>query len=542
MKMASRTRYDVDVFINLYSGTKKGLTAFAKDAKRTVTEFRKTFQELSKAQKQLAPDSDAFKRLYTDAIVKFAKIKPLYKELYGGLKFRRELDFLRHYKKYLDFEDSRRKLIRFRTEQNKLLAKYQDQVLAFQKSKYALIDLSTQLNELRARYKDNILYAEKFNLITKRARVTFYRWFGVLLSGMFVFNDISNALFGFIRQSINSYMVMASYSDSAYQSIMQLRGGFEDLRYSFVQVLTSTGIFETLANILRSLVSWFENLTPSQQKAIVKLTVFGAVASWVITKLSQLGILILAVSAALGSKGLAGAVEGLGAKVGAVIASIAGLPAWAIALIIASLTGLIVNWKETWNDLKEYSKNMFNTLKDFIGNWFKDLLVMNEGFLDILHGDFVSGLKKISAAIIHFIVSAFEFACNSALNIVRTQVNLMIDMLNGLFKTIDWVAKKIGMSFNFRIRWKMPEVKINVTEKVEEWLDRVMGTHYTTPKEVVVTQPTQSSVVNQTTINNTFDFSIISQSQNDFNDLVTRISEEISEQMNESLSVRGFGY
>ena len=394
-----------------------------------------------------------------------------------------------------------------------------------------LIPFNVEMAKITKRYQDNILYAKRWNAKLAKSTVFFKRFFGVSLSTMFLFRQISDTLFGFIRQSINGYMNMVSQTDAVYKSIMQLKGGFEALKYSFVQAMDQAGIFDMLTNALRSLVTWFENLTPAQQQATAKAIIFAAVGSKILSVLANIGILVI--SAKIAFKGLFGAmIKGAGAA----LSAIAGLPAALIAVIVALLAGWAINWKETWKDLKNYFVSITQDFKDLWENLGKAFRTIGQGFMDLLHGDFKTGFKKIGAAIISILVSAFEFAFKIGYGIVKSSVNLIIDALNGLLKGIDWIAEKVGLNMDYRISWKMPKYNLGLTDRVNRWIDSWAGTNlYGAP----------SSKTKNVSFNNEFNVSIEGVgdfSKENLERLKESFTEGVTEGINKSLAQQGVTY
>lgn len=487
--MANGTKYNVDIELNLYSGTKKGLSQVTKNIRTLAGDISKGISEVKKL-----PEG-SIKR-YAKELDVFSKVGALKEQaalLKEGLGFKNTIEYARRFDKISRLKRARDSLIDYRIKQAKITKQYQE----------------------------NLLYFKKMSAATAKARAVFNSYFGVMLSSLFVFRSFSNAINGFIRQSVNSYLQMASSNDAAYQSIMRLRGGFEALKYSFVQVLTQTEVFNTLLNYLRSLKDIFENMTPEKQKFVVNFIIFSGLVSFVISKLAEIGILLLALKPAIAA---------LKPTIASVAAALAGASAGTIALIAAvvvAVIGAIINIKEVIKDFLSFFKNIGEIAKKYWSSMWHGIRDIASGFVDILKGDFKRGFLKIGLGIANIFLGAIEGMLNIGIEMIRLFLNTSIDTINGVFKGIDWVAEKLGGNFDFRIKWKAPELNLDLTSKLIELSDRLAKS-----------EPTGS---NNTIINNvsvSVESSFGTESPSYLNDVSNGVVEAIST----ALKTSGVGY
>lgn len=487
--MANGTKYNVDIELNLYSGTKKGLSQVTKNIRTLATDISKGISEVKKL-----PEGSIER--FTKELDVFSKVGALKEQaalLKEGLGFKNTIEYARKF----------------------------DKISRLKRARDSLIDYQIKQANITKQYQENLLYFKKMSAATAKARAVFNSYFGLMLSSLFVFRSFSNAINGFIRQSVNSYLQMASSNDAAYQSIMRLRGGFEALKYSFVQVLTQTDVFNTLLKYLRSLKDIFENMTPEKQKFVVNFMLFSGLVSFVISKLAEIGILLLALKPAIA------ALKPTIASVSAALASASAGTIALIAAVVVAVIGAIINIKEVIKDFLSFFKDIGELAKKFWSSMWHGIRDIASGFMDILKGDFKRGFLKIGLGIANIFLGAIEGMLNIGIEMIRLFLNTSIDAINGVFKGIDWVAEKLGGNFDFRIKWKAPKLNLDLTSKLIELSDRLAKS-----------EPTGS---NNTIINNvsvSVESSFGTESPSYLNDVSTGVVEAIST----ALKTSGVGY
>lgn len=487
--MANGTKYNVDIELNLYSGTKKGLSQVTKNIRTLATDISKGISEVKKL-----PEGSIER--FTKELDVFSKVGALKEQaalLKEGLGFKNTIEYARKF----------------------------DKISRLKRARDSLIDYQIKQANITKQYQENLLYFKKMSAATAKARAVFNSYFGLMLSSLFVFRSFSNAINGFIRQSVNSYLQMASSNDAAYQSIMRLRGGFEALKYSFVQVLTQTEVFNTLLKYLRSLKDIFENMTPEKQKFVVNFILFSGAVSFVISKLAEIGILLLALKPAIA------ALKPTIASVSAALASASAGTIALIAAVVVAVIGAIINIKEVIKDFLSFFKDIGELAKKFWSSMWHGIRDIASGFMDILKGDFKRGFLKIGLGIANIFLGAIEGMLNIGIEMIRLFLNTSIDAINGVFKGIDWVAEKLGGNFDFRIKWKAPKLNLDLTSKLIELSDRLAKS-----------EPTGS---NNTIINNvsvSVESSFGTESPSYLNDVSTGVVEAIST----ALKTSGVGY
>lgn len=487
--MANGTKYNVDIELNLYSGTKKGLSQVTKNIRTLATDISKGISEVKKL-----PEGSIER--FTKELDVFSKVGALKEQaalLKEGLGFKNTIEYARKF----------------------------DKISRLKRARDSLIDYQIKQANITKQYQENLLYFKKMSAATAKARAVFNSYFGLMLSSLFVFRSFSNAINGFIRQSVNSYLQMASSNDAAYQSIVRLRGGFEALKYSFVQVLTQTDVFNTLLKYLRSLKDIFENMTPEKQKFVVNFMLFSGLVSFVISKLAEIGILLLALKPAIA------ALKPTIASVSAALASASAGTIALIAAVVVAVIGAIINIKEVIKDFLSFFKDIGELAKKFWSSMWHGIRDIASGFMDILKGDFKRGFLKIGLGIANIFLGAIEGMLNIGIEMIRLFLNTSIDAINGVFKGIDWVAEKLGGNFDFRIKWKAPKLNLDLTSKLIELSDRLAKS-----------EPTGS---NNTIINNvsvSVESSFGTESPSYLNDVSTGVVEAIST----ALKTSGVGY
>ena len=354
-------------------------------------------------------------------------------------------------------------------------------------------DFGAELSKLNLKYKSNIIAMKKFHLETAKGRIAFQKYFGVLLSSMFIFKQMASAFTGFIRQSINAYLQMAANNDAIAKSLMFIKGGFDAFRYSFVQALSDTGLLDFFAQKMTDFMNWWQSLKPETKEFVIKLTIAGAAISVVISQLAQIGILMLALKQGAPAvyTAVVGAFGGIfkfltigfsvaGKFVVAFFSSLTSLGITGFAVLGALIVGWLINWKKTINTIKEFFTDMFSAIKEVIKNWVSGAVDIFGGFVKILKGDLWGGFKDIMTGIAKIFLGSIDFILSTAYGLVKGFINLMIDAVEGLIKGVVWAYNKItGKHVEFSFDKRLPEWKSNLTDMgvsaIETIFNKVAG-------------------------------------------------------------------
>jgi len=127
-----------------------------------------------------------------------------------------------------------------------------------------------------------------------------------LFSGMALRRFFEN----FLRQSVDSYMKMADANSKLLKDVLSVQASWEFLKYSIVDALSQTGLLELMADVIRRITDYLNNLSPEAKEKFVKIAigaiilgsammVFGQVLLFVIGLITLLDILISPLGAAL---------------------------------------------------------------------------------------------------------------------------------------------------------------------------------------------------------------------------------------------------
>ena len=367
---------------------------------------------------------------------------------------------------------------------------------------------------LKAKYADLLLEQQKFNYETIHASMAFRKYFGVLLSGMFVFNRLSRELLGFVRNSIKFYLTATTQNDTIAQSINGISAAWNFLRYSFVQTLGEMGVFDMLAKTISDISQWFQDLTPEQQKSLANFILWGGVLSGILSVLGEIGIFLLSMMA-LGEKFafIQGIFSGIGSaaslffsilKLGISLAlkplimvfqGLFSLGIWGFALFGVLLIGWIANWKKTIKTLKDFVWGLVENIFTWFKNLFGGIIDAGKGFIELFKGNWKEGFRLILRGLAKVFLGTFDFLFNSLLLGLKTVVRLAIDAINGLIKLANKIPGIHIKTINYE-NWKWLQWKSNIANWATSKIDELFGA----ATELKTTQTT-STQVNNITVN-----------------------------------------
>lgn len=164
-----------------------------------------------------------------------------------------------------------------------------------------------------------------------------------ILSVMFAMMALNRYLMGFARSAITTYQKANDESTQLGKATWELQAAWEFLKYSLVDALTQSQIFNWLVGVLLWLVNLFNRMDPGV-KAFIAIAIAVAI---VVTGVTLLYTQLQPLLALIGSKAaFTGGLAKMGILLLGLILIVAGL-----ALVIYGVTKLIKDWGTGWKNV-----------------------------------------------------------------------------------------------------------------------------------------------------------------------------------------------
>lgn len=227
-------------------------------------------------------------------------------------------------------------------------------------------------------------------------------------------------------------------------------------------------VAKDLIQALREMVAIFESLSTSQQKFIISLGLFLAIAGPVLIVLSTL------INSLLTLKGVIVALKGTEA-LGGLVALMSGPVVLALALAVALVIGVYLAWRKNWFGIRDLVKNTTNDIRKDIDTW-----------TDTIRKEWNAFTATMTA-----IAENFAFYLKETLITAFFLILAVIDIVTdeGVMRFIKWaenlkrVAANMGRElerevkiFMNEIAWDFEIILKGIKERWDRWSYDVSGT------------------------------------------------------------------
>jgi hypothetical protein len=357
-----------------------------------------------------------------------------------------------------------------------------------------------------------------------------------MLTLMFGFMALQRILNQFGKSAISTYQKANDDTQGLGKSTWQLQAAWEFFKYSLVDALTQSPLFQMLVQWLVQIVQWFNKLSPTAKSIIawglavlfvistigVLFAVFQPLISFLLTFVPWVSTLL---------------VGGLGAAF------------WWVAAIVAIVVAL---WITDLGGFREFVTQTLGiiwlTFKTIFMSIWKLVKYVIDFIVAIFHGDFNKALeiawnflKELTALFLKallgigaIIVNTLKFAWNLALDAIQFTINLIIFAINGLIMAMNKIPginipliPKVDMSGmkaayttveQLKAGFDIIDKKMGITAEISSTIPKISDTH------------SGSKIDNST---NNFQFNInVPDGTSNTEDIAKNIMDQINDQLN----------
>lgn len=190
-------------------------------------------------------------------------------------------------------------------------------------------------------------------------------------------------------------------------------------------------------------------------------------------------------------KGVGFLLKGLGAIIVA-IANVVGLPAWAVGLIIAAIAGLVYVVIRYWDVIKEKTKEILSSIKDFVTEKISSLKItalnVKEWFVNAFN-DIKEGVKIAFTTVHDFIVGIMDKVKETVGNIIgwiEEKISWVTDKAGGIIDKAKGIGSGIKEGITGFIKRGKEFIGLSTGGQLKE---NAQGLAYLHPNEVILNSP-----------------------------------------------------